>query len=143
MNEILLNLKESLSSENFTIVIRKDDKFFSSYERGVNPLIHLIDNDLSFLENSSVADKVIGKAAAMLMVLGKIKEVHTIVISEPAIEVFKKFNIAFHFDKKVKNIINRQGDGLCPMEQLCLDIEDPDVAYIEIKKLIEKLRKNS
>lgn len=139
MNDILLNLKESLSSENFTIVIRKDDKFFSSYERGVKPLIHLIDNDLSFLENSSVADKVIGKAAALLMVLGKIKEVHTIVISEPAIEVFKKFNIAFHFDKKVKNIINRQGDGLCPMERLCLDIEDPKEAFIIISKIVNNI----
>lgn len=136
MNEILSNLKETLSSGNFTIVIRKDDKVFSSYERGVKPLMQLINNDLSFLENASVADKVIGKAAALLMVLGKIKEVHTIVISEPAIEVFERFGIDFHFDKKVKNIINRKGDGLCPMEQLCLDIEDPKEAYNIISKKI-------
>lgn len=141
MNEILSNLKETLSSENFTIVIRKDDKVFSSYERGVKPLIELIDNNLSFLNNASVADKVVGKAAALLMVLGKIKEVHTIVISEPAIEVLKNNNIIFHFDKKVKNIINRQGDGLCPMEQLCLEIENPEFAYMEIKKLLDSFNK--
>lgn len=141
MNDILLNLKETLSSENFTIVIRKDDKVFSSYERGVKPLIHLIDNDLSFLENSSVADKVIGKAAALLMVLGKIKEVHTNIISEPAIEVFERHKIDFHYNKKVKSIINRQGDGLCPMEQLCLDIKDPKEAYIIISKIVNNIKR--
>ena len=93
MNSELIQLNKTLLSENFTIMVKKGDKVFSSVERGVKPLIHLIDNDLYFFNNSSVADKVIGKAAALLMVYGRIKEVHTIIISEPAIEVFNSYNI--------------------------------------------------
>ena len=139
MNSELIQLNKTLLSENFTIMVKKGDKVFSSVERGVKPLIHLIDNDLYFFNNSSVADKVIGKAAALLMVYGRIKEVHTIIISEPAIEVFNSYNIILHYDKKVTNIINRNGDDICPMEKLCLNIDDPEIAYYAIKELLKEL----
>ncbi len=134
MNTKLIQLKEILLSEDFTIVVKKDNKIFSSKERGIKPLIHLIDNDITLLNNASIADKVIGKAAALLMAYGKIKDVNTLVISEAAIEVFMRYNIDFHFDKKVKNIINRNGDDICPMERLCLNIDDPFMAYEAISK---------
>jgi len=45
MNSELIQLNKTLLSENFTIMVKKGDKVFSSVERGVKPLIHLIDND--------------------------------------------------------------------------------------------------
>lgn len=113
--------------------MKKGDKVFTSSDRGVKPLLHLLENEKDFLKGASVADKVIGKAAALLMVLGGVKEVHTGVISEPAVEVFEKHNITFFFDKKVERIINRKGDGLCPMETLCMNIEEPAEAFEKIK----------
>ena len=92
-----------------------------------------------FLKGASVADKVIGKAAALLMALGEIKEVHTLIISEPAIKVFEKYNIACFYDKKVDRIINRTGDGLCPMETLCLDVDNPAEAFTKIKEKLSKM----
>ena len=79
-----------------------------------------------------MADKVIGKAAALLMALGEIKEVHTLIISKPALQVFENHNIKYFYDKKVDRIVNRTGDGLCPMESLCLDIDDPHEALTKI-----------
>lgn len=139
MNTELIQLKEILSSDDFTIVVKKDGKIFSSKERGVKTLIHLINNNLSFLNNASIADKVVGRAAAFLMVYGKIKDVYTIIISEPAIEVFKRYNIDFNYDKKVKNIINRKGDDICPMERLCLNINDPITAYEAISEKLKQI----
>ena len=114
-------------------MVKKGDKVFTSSDRGVKPLLYLLENEKGFLDGASVADKVIGKAAALLMVLGGIKEVHTGVISEPAAEVFEKHNITFFFDMKVERIINRKGDGLCPMETLCIDVEEPAEAFEKIK----------
>ena len=91
------------------------------------------------LKGASVADKVIGKAAALLMALGEIKEVHTLIISEPALQVFENHKIKFFFDKKVDRIVNRTGDGLCPMESLCLDIDDPQEAFTKIVEKISKI----
>ncbi|MBO2522307.1 MAG: DUF1893 domain-containing protein [Bacteroidetes bacterium] len=127
--------KSSLLSSASTIAVVSDGEVFTSQERGVKPLLFLLKEKKGFLKGASVADKVIGKAAALLMVLGEIKEVHTLIISEPAVKVFEKHNIPCFYDKKVTRIVNRTGDGLCPMETLCLDVENPQEAFDRITSL--------
>lgn len=131
-------MNETLLSGNHTIAVKKGDKVFTSSDRGVKPLLHLLENEKDFLKGASVADKVVGKAAALLMVLGGVKEVHTGIISEPAVEVFEKHRIPYFYEEKVKRIINRKGDGLCPMETLCIDVEEPSEAFEKIKEWLEK-----
>ena len=82
--------KSILLSTASTIAVVSNGEVFTSQERGVKPLLHLLTEKKGFLKGASVADKVIGKAAALLMVLGEIKEVHTLIISEPAIKVFER-----------------------------------------------------
>ena len=135
MTEPLERAKTLLSSTDSTLAVVSVDDFFTSKERGVKPLMHLLKEKKGFLKGASVADKVIGKAAALLMALGEIKEVHTLIISEPAIKVFEKYNIPCFYDKKVTRIVNRAGDGLCPMETLCLDVENPQEAFDRITSL--------
>lgn len=127
--------KSLLISSASTIAVVSNGEVFTSHERGVKPLLHLLTEKKGFLKGASVADKVIGKAAALLMALGEIKEVHTLIISEPAIKVFEKHNIPCFYDKKVTHIVNRTGDGLCPMESLCLDVENPQEAFDRITSL--------
>lgn len=127
--------KSILLSSASTIAVVSDGEVFTSQERGVKPLLFLLKEKKEFLKGASVADKVIGKAAALLMVLGEIKEVHTLIISEPAIKVFEKHYIPCFYDKKVTRIVNRTGDGLCPMETLCLDVEKPQEAFERITSL--------
>ena len=131
--------KSLLISSASTIAVVSNGEVFTSQERGVKPLLHLLTEKKGFLKGASVADKVIGKAAALLMVLGEIKEVHTLIISEPAIKVFEKYNIPCFYDKKVTRIVNRTGDGLCPMETLCLDLDNPAEAFTKIKEKISKM----
>ena len=130
--------KSLLITTKSTILVVSNGEVFTSQERGVKPLLHLLTEKKGFLKGASVADKVIGKAAALLMALGEIKEVHTLIISEPALQVFENHKIKYFYDKKVDRIVNRTGDGLCPMESLCLDIDDPQEA---LAKIIEKLSK--
>ena len=131
--------KSILLSSASTIAVISNGEVFTSQERGVKPLLFLLKEKKEFLKGASVADKVIGKAAALLMALGEIKEVHTLIISEPAIKVFEKYNIACFYDKKVDRIVNRTGDGLCPMETLCLDVDNPAEAFTKIKEKLSKM----
>lgn len=131
--------KSILLSSASTIAVISNGEVFTSQERGVKPLLYLLSEKKGFLKGASVADKVIGKAAALLMVLGEIKEVHTFIISEPAIKVFEKYNIPCFYDKKVDRIVNRTGDGLCPMETLCLDVDNPAEAFTKIKEKLSKM----
>ena len=129
--------KSILLSSASTIAVISNGEVFTSQERGVKPLLFLLKEKKEFLKGASVADQVIGKAEALLMALGEIKEVHTLIISEPAIKVFEKHNIPCFYDKKVTRIVNRTGDGLCPMESLCLDVENPQEAFEKIINFIK------
>ena len=132
-------LKNILLKENHTIVIYKSDaSVVVSDNRGVAPLMKLLKENKEQLRDSMIADKVIGKAAALLMVYGKVKEVFTPTISVPAIEVFKNHNVKITYDKIVERIINRKGDGLCPMETLCLNTDNPEEAFFKVNEFIKK-----
>lgn len=125
------DLKDILFKENHTLVIYKNNaSVITSNDRGVNSLIKLIEEDKSQLSGSLIADKVIGKAAALLMIYAGVKEIYAPIISKPALQTLLKHNVKIYYDKEVERIINRKGDGLCPMETLCLDIEKPDEAYL-------------
>ena len=130
-------IKEILLKENHTIVImKKNASVITSDDRGVSPLIKLLKEDKLQLQDSIIADKVIGKAAAMLMIYGGVKEVYTPIISLPAIKIFNINNVKINYDKEVDRIINKKGDGLCPMETLCLDIDNPEEAFEVISNKI-------
>ena len=133
-------LKKNLIDNNYTIVIQMvNGNIYTSTERGVKPLLMILTENASQLEGASVADKVIGKAAALLMAKGKIKEAYTPIISTPALEVFHNHNISVVFDKEVERIVNRKGDRLCPMESLCIGIDNPDEAFFAIKKKVSEM----
>lgn len=87
--------------------------------RGVSDLYALLNDDPGFLDSADIADKVVGKGAAALMVLGKVMSVYADVISSPALKLLQDASIKVSFSSEVPNIINRKGDGICPVESLC------------------------
>ena len=130
--------KEILFSENLTCVILKDDKIYKSAKRGVTPVIELINNNID-IKGAVVADKIIGKAAALLFILCKVREIYSPVMSEPAIDTLKSSDIEFNFDESVPYIINRTNDGQCPMEKAVSDTNNPQEALTRIKNKVKEL----
>ena len=53
----------------------------------------LLTQEPEFLKGASIADKVVGKGAAALMILGGIKELYTDIISTKALELLQKSDI--------------------------------------------------
>ena len=73
--------------------------------RGVTDLFSLVTDEPEFLQGASVADKVIGRGAAMLLVKGGARSVYAEVISSGAREVLKRAGIEVSFGTQVPNII--------------------------------------
>lgn len=94
------------------------------YNKRVKDIIFLLKKDKNILNGAVIADKVIGKAAASLLVVAGVKEIYANVISELAISVFKKNSINYKYNNKVKYIINNEGTGMCPMENKFANEED-------------------
>jgi len=70
------------------------------------------------MQNAQLADKVIGKGAAALIALGKMKEVYADIISTPALSLLQAAGIKTSFGKEVPFIINtRVRDKFCSKER--------------------------
>lgn len=135
----LAKAKELLNSTGSTCILIKGNQVFQSTLRGIAPILSKLEEDKIFLEGASAADKVIGKSAAMLLIYGHIKELHANVISEYAISLLEQYQIPYTFDKKVPYIMNREGNGMCPMEKSVLQISSPEEAYTVLKQMLGKL----
>lgn len=107
-----------LHQGNYSCVIANGEiRTFS--KPGVADLFYLLHNEVDFLRGASIADKVVGKAAAALMIEAKIKRLYTDLISLPAYKLLKESNIEVHYDKMVPFIQNRSQSGWCPLEKAC------------------------
>ena len=138
MTENLLSAKSILEEQKLTCCITDGKTVIKSRERGVKPLLELL-NEGADVCGFSAADKVVGKAAAFLYVLLGVSEVYAAVISGKAAEVFSKHGIAVYCDTCVPAIINRAGDGLCPMETAVDGISDAHAALCAIKQKLVQL----
>ena len=111
-------LIELLHSEGCSCVIESQGEIRAFRQRGVADLYDLYQNERDFMQNAQLADKVIGKGAAALIVLGKMKEVYADIISTPALSLLRAAGIKTSFGKEVPFIINRAQTGRCPLESL-------------------------
>lgn len=134
--------KELLASDGYTCVLCRGDTVYTSRDKGISPMLDFIDGGIS-LEGFSAADKIVGKAAAMLFVLAGVDELFAEVLSKNAADVLEKYGIAYTFGTMTDIIINRKGNGICPMEEATADIDDPAEAFIAVKNKRDKLRKEN
>lgn len=107
--------------------------------KGVIDLFTLVTEEPDFLRGGKIADRVIGKGAALLLLKACIAEVFAYVISEPALEVLQRNGVKVSYITLQPNIINRTGDGICPVEMLTANISSPDEAYLKIKEFLNKI----
>lgn len=131
--------KAILEQDGYTCVLCKGECIYSSNHRGVRPLLDLLETNVS---GFCAADKVVGKATAMLYCLLNVKAVHAQVISQAALQVLQSRSIAVTWDAQVEYIRNRAGDGRCPMEQATENIDDPQSALVAIQKKMKELLPN-
>lgn len=135
-----LEKAKELLVDNKTCVLVKDETIITSELKGIMPIISLLSTNTD-LEGYSVADRIVGKAAALLFVYAGIKEAYGEVMSETGMKVLEDFNIPYSYKIKTDKIINRTGDDICPMEKTVIEIDNPEDAYIALKKKVESLRK--
>lgn len=132
-------LVDLLFAENASCVIRSGDDIRIFRDRGVKDLFRLLEEEPSFLNGAFVADKVVGKGAAALMILGGVSEVFADVVSSPARDLFESAGIQVGFTLEVPYIFNRIRNGWCPVETLCRNCETAEECLPLIRNFIEKL----
>ena len=109
--------------------------------RGVADLYKLWNEDPGFLKGASVADKIVGKAAAALMIQGGVKEVFADVISQPAYKLFGRAKVRAEYTLMVPHIINRSQTDWCPLERNCANAVSAEECLPIIKNFMAEMSK--
>ncbi len=115
------------------MVLQDGSLVYHSTAAGLLPLLQVYATQASLLQGACVVDKIIGKAAAMILVLGGVERVHACTMSQSAKAYLSAYGISLSYDTLTNNIRNRQNNGLCPMESLVLDVDDPQEGFARLQ----------
>jgi hypothetical protein len=121
--------------EGFSLVIvRAEEIVFETMQSGLNGFLKAIDMfGKEGLESSVVADKIVGRAAAMLCVYCGVRAVYAVVLSDGGKKVLQDQGVSLEFENLVPNILNRQQTGMCPFEKIVAAVSDAEEAYEKLK----------
>lgn len=133
--------KSRLYEENLTLAIVKNGALmYSTKSHRISGFLDAIEDCGENLNGSSLADRVVGKAVALLCVYSKIKEVYADVLSQKAQVVLKQNDIACNWSKLVSNVLDMSRADICPFERAAAGISDPEKLYETLKMIIAKLK---
>ncbi|MEM2250021.1 MAG: DUF1893 domain-containing protein [Candidatus Bathyarchaeia archaeon] len=141
MLEDLELAKKKLHEKSLTLVVIKDSKvLFESKAHGVYAFLEALDKFGGKMRGTSVADKVVGKAIALLCIYARVRAVYASTISIKAKQAFENYGIYFEWGELVEKILDASGKNVCPFEKAAMKIDDPKKAYGKLKALLNSLK---
>lgn len=121
-----------------TICLCKAGNCIYSEKKGIAPMMGFIEEGVD-LHGYSVADLVVGKAAALLFARCGIKSVFAKTLSESGKAILIKYGISFEYETLTEKIINRAGTDICPMEKAVGNTEDSEEGYALLRRQLKIL----
>jgi len=133
--------KKHLSGKGLTLSIVKDEHvLFETASHGISGFLSAIQQLDNRLNGASVADKIVGRAIALLCVHVKIGAVYGSVMSREAKKLFEENSVHAELGELVENILEDCRSATCPFEALAAKIMDPADAYKKLKALQDSLK---
>jgi hypothetical protein len=138
LDEYVARLDESDLS---LIVYDSGDVVFKSRSKGIRPHLEAIDALGERLKGTTMVDKIVGRAAALLILYSGAAEVHAGIISKGGRELLEKGGVRLFYGEETAHIKTVDGRIYCPFEAMVQGINDPTHAYHAIVEKMESLRK--
>lgn len=134
-------IAELKSGEASCVLVKNGHIIHQDIGIGVRPLLLLYNSPegREKLQGAEVFDKVIGKAAAMILILGGVKSVYGQAMSLAGRDTLSAHGIQTQCGELVGVVSNRAGDGICPLEQSVMEIDDPELALQAIEATVAEL----
>ena len=126
---------DMLNEQGLSLLVYNNGELTTHANRGIQDLLQLISEQPERLNGAVAADKIIGKSAAAIMIVGGVKEVHTNVICTPARELFETNGVLVFATEEVPIIMNRNQSGMCPMDTQIADIESVEECVIALQNM--------
>lgn len=128
--------KKRLIQGNLTLSIVKNSKvLFESKSHGVSGFLEALEKFGGNLKGASAADRIVGKAIALLCIHAGIKAVYALTLSKEAKAAFDKYIVYYEWNNIVEKILDTKKVEICPFEKAALKISNPVEAYERFKAL--------
>lgn len=129
------------ASEDLKVVAVKDGVILDSGEgSGIMPLLGIVDRQGEAMAGAAVADRVIGQAAAVILIEAGVLGVFGQILSEEAERRLQAAGIEVDGDERVPYIMRRDRAGRCPMEQQVVGIEDVGEAVQRLRLFVARMK---
>ena len=125
------------------VVIRQNEIVYQDLGNGIRPIMKVMENNREILFDAVIVDKIVGKAAAMLLTLGGASDIYGELMSKAAEEYLTAHDKKISYGRCIQVISNRTGDGICPMERAVADIDDPVEGYEKLKETVKQLSRKA
>lgn len=135
----LINL---LHTTHCSLVVKSQGEVRTYCKKGVRDLVWLLDNEPGRLVGARVADKVVGKASAGLLVQGCVSEVYAQVMSRLAVPLLQQAGITFSYTTLVDRIVIPVGDKRCPLEQIVAPAQTPQEVEHLLREHFAEMQRN-
>lgn len=136
------NAVKIIKEHRASCVVIKDSSIVHMAEgKGVAPLLSLYTEQPEKLEGVVVIDKIIGKAAAMILVQGEAAGAYGLVMSAAAKDYLDQYQIKADYELCVDMISNRDQTGICPIERSVLEIENAEEGIEAIRATANELKR--
>ncbi len=140
MNDLEI-AKTSLRKKQLTLVLVKNcETLFETKFHRISGFLKAIEQQGKNLHDASVADRVVGKAVALLCVYANVKEVYAETLSTEGKNVLQQNGIAVEWKELVDTILDDQRQNICPFEKEAADVNDPQVAFDKFKALQKRMQ---
>jgi hypothetical protein len=129
--------KQTYHASALAFVIVKDGGVLRTGTRdGIGELIEAVDALGDAAHGASLADRIVGKAVAMVARTARLRAVYSPLASQAALDALALDHIPLEYDRLVPLILNKRNDGPCPMERLTQPIHDPRQAVAALREFV-------
>ncbi len=127
--------RDLLRKSNCALVIVKDGQvLLETNAPGIRGFLMALDKIGKNMEGSSLADRIVGEAAAQLCAASHVREVYAVVLSQAGKNVLVKNHIHHEFESLAPHILNMKKTDLCPFEKIVAGSDTPEEAYRRLRE---------
>ena len=136
MNDLALAQATFHASPLAFVLVKNGAVLRTGTRDGIGELIEAVDALGEAAWGASLADKIVGKAVAMVARAARLRAVYSPLASQAAVDTLSIEHIPLQYDRLVPLILNKRNDGPCPMEKLTQPIPDPVEAVSALREFV-------
>lgn len=108
---------DKLYEDNASLVVQyADGKCEEYFSQRIIDIVNILKENKDALRGAEVADKVIGKVAASILVMAGVRTIYADTLSKIALPILEENGIEYSYNNLVEYIQNSDKTGMCPME---------------------------